>query len=85
MENSGMGAIPVAKGFAFRVWAPHAENVFVTGSFNDWSKISTPLISEKNGYWFAEVPEAKMGDEYRYLIHGPKGSVSRIDPYARKV
>jgi len=83
--NKGMGAIPSAKGVTFRVWAPHAEKVYVTGTFNDWSKTSTPLVSEKNGYWSTEVSEAKAGDEYRYLIHGPKGPLSHIDPYARKV
>ena len=80
-----MGAMPSARGVTFRVWAPHAEKVFVTGTFNDWSKTSTPLAKEKNGYWFAKVSKAKTGDEYRYLIHGPKGPLSRIDPYARKV
>ena len=25
--NKGMGAIPIAKGVTFRVWAPHAEKV----------------------------------------------------------
>ena len=85
MNNPGMGAIPGAKGVTFRVWAPHAEKVYVTGTFNDWGETSTPLNSEENGYWSSAVPEAKIGDEYRYLIHGPKGIVSRIDPYARKV
>jgi 1,4-alpha-glucan branching enzyme len=85
IEHPGMGAIPGAKGVTFRVWAPHAEKVYVTGTFNDWSKTSTPLVSEKNGYWSADVSEAKQGDEYRYLIHGPKGPLSRIDPYTRKV
>jgi 1,4-alpha-glucan branching enzyme len=80
-----MGAVPGARGVAFRVWAPHAERVFVTGTFNDWSKTLTPLAKEKNGYWFAKVSKAKTGDEYRYLIHGSKGPLSRIDPYARKV
>jgi 1,4-alpha-glucan branching enzyme len=84
-KHPGLGAIPTAKGVSFRVWAPHAEKVYVTGTFNDWSKISTPLASEKNGYWSTEVSEAKAGDEYRYLIHGPKGLLSHIDPYARKV
>jgi 1,4-alpha-glucan branching enzyme len=68
-----MGAVPGARGVAFRVWAPHAERVFVTGTFNDWSKTLTPLAKEKNGYWFAKVSKAKTGDEYRYLIHGSKG------------
>ena len=31
------------------------------------------------------MAEAKVGDEYRYVIHGPESSFSRIDPYARKV
>src|SRR5450631_3558696 len=81
----GMGAMPGASGTVFRVWAPHAEQVCVTGTFNDWSKTSRSLVSENNGYWCAKVPEAKTGDEYKYLIHGPQGPLSRIDPYARKV
>ncbi|HME44824.1 MAG TPA: alpha-amylase family glycosyl hydrolase [Syntrophorhabdales bacterium] len=80
-----MGAIPDAEGVSFRVWAPHAEKVYVTGTFNDWSKTATPLFSEKNGYWSTDVSGAKTGDEYRYLIHGPKRPLSRIDPYVRKV
>jgi 1,4-alpha-glucan branching enzyme len=83
--HPGMGSIPGAKGVSFRVWAPNAEKVFVSGTFNDWNKTSTPLTSEMNGYWFAEVAEAKTGDEYRYMIHGQNGELSRIDPYARKV
>ena len=83
------GPYPRAKGVTFRVWAPHAEKVYVTGTFNDWSKTSTPLAGEKNGYWSTHVPKAKTGDEYRYLIHTPAEwnlpPLSRIDPYARKV
>ena len=85
IKYPGMGAIPTSKGVTFRVWAPHAEKVYVTGTFNDWGKTSTPLAKEENGYWSTDVSEAKAGDEYRYLIHGPKGVLSRIDPYARKV
>jgi 1,4-alpha-glucan branching enzyme len=84
-KHSGMGAIPYAKGVAFRVWAPHAEKVCLIGSFNDWNESSLPLSNENNGYWSVDVSEAKVGDEYRYLIHGPDSSFSRIDPYARKV
>ncbi|MCB2180528.1 MAG: alpha amylase C-terminal domain-containing protein [Desulfobulbaceae bacterium] len=84
-KNPGMGAIPNAKVVTFRVWAPHAEKVYVTGTFNDWNKTSTPLATEENGFWSADVPEAKTGDEYLYLIHGVNGPVTRIDPYARKV
>ena len=80
-----MGATPGAKSVTFRVWAPHAEKVYVAGTFNDWSTTSTALIHEENGHWSADVPEAKAGDEDQYLIHGPQGPLSRIDPYARRV
>ncbi|MCX5700446.1 MAG: alpha-amylase family glycosyl hydrolase [Candidatus Omnitrophica bacterium] len=85
IKHPGMGAILGAKGVTFRVWVPHAEQVYVTGTFNDWSKTSTPLVKEDNGYWSVDVTKAKVGDEYRYLIHGPKEPLTRIDPYARKV
>jgi 1,4-alpha-glucan branching enzyme len=81
----GMGAIPYESGVTFRVWVPHAKEVYVYGTFNRWSETSNPLNSENNGYWSADVPEAKIGDEYRYFIHSQKGNISRIDPYARKV
>lgn len=84
-KQPGMGAITNENSVTFRVLATYAEKVYVTGTFNDWSKTSTPLFSENNGYWSTDVPEAKAGDEYRYLIHGREGIVYRIDPYARKV
>ena len=88
-KHPGLGAIPNAKGVSFRVWAPHAEKVYVIGTFNKWNETSNPLVSEQNGYWSASVPGAKAGDEYRYMIHTPVDwklpPLSRIDPYARKV
>jgi 1,4-alpha-glucan branching enzyme len=89
VKHPGMGAIPNAKGVAFRVWVPHAEKVYVTGTFNDWSKTAASLSKEENGYWSIDVTEAKAGDEYRYLIQAPAEwnlpLISRIDPYAKKV
>lgn len=84
-----MGPVLSKKGVLFRVWAPHAEKVYVTGTFNDWSETLTPLCKRKDGNWSALVPNAKAGDEYRYVIHTPSDynlpPFSRIDPYARKV
>ena len=37
----GMGALPYDGGTTFRVWAPHAEAVVVTGSFDDWAPEAT--------------------------------------------
>ena len=37
------------------------------------------------GGWYVDVPGAKPGDEYRFLIHNGDTVLSRIDPYARAV
>jgi 1,4-alpha-glucan branching enzyme len=81
----GMGSILHAKGVAFRVWAPHAQQVSVIGSFNDWDGTQHPMLAEENGYWYANVPEAHAGDQYRFLLSTPEGEFKRIDPYAREV
>jgi 1,4-alpha-glucan branching enzyme len=81
-----MGAIPHSAGVAFRVWAPNAEAVSVIGSFNSWDAGKHPLTRENaEGYWYADVPAAKIGDEYRYSLKTQAGTLSRIDPYAREV
>ncbi len=82
----GMGAIPHDKGVAFRVWAPHAEAVAVVGSFNGWDATKHPMIRENDeGYWYTNVPTAKIGDEYRFNLKTSVGELSKIDPYAREV
>lgn len=82
---NGMGSIPHSSGVAFRVWAPNAEAAFVIGSFNNWCKDSHPMTSENNGYWYTSVPEATIGNEYRFrFLHGGR-ELFRIDPYARQV
>jgi 1,4-alpha-glucan branching enzyme len=80
-----MGAIPHAKGVGFRVWAPHAERVSVIGSFNGWDSGKHPMLAEANGYWSADVVEAHVGDQYKFLLTTATGDYQRIDPYAREV
>lgn len=84
-HQAGMGALPFAGGVFFRVWAPHADSVAVIGDFNDWSESANPLSSEGNGFWYGEVAEAAVGQEYRYHIVNGDQQFSRIDPYARQV
>ena len=82
---SGMGDLPHEAGVAFRVWAPNAQKVFVMGTFNDFSEESHPMESEDGGTWYVNVPEAKIGQEYRYLIINGDQRHSRMDPRAREV
>ena len=83
--QKGMGAIVHKGGVAFRVWAPYAGSVFVKGEFNDWSETANPLTHEENGYWYTDVPSAKPGDEYKFVIISGDRKLERIDPYARQV
>lgn len=81
----GMGAIIQPQGVFFRVWAPNADEVFIAGSFNDFSKDASPLAAEENGYWVGLIDHAKSGDEYKYFLKTPYGEFFRNDPYARSV
>ena len=83
--QEGMGAIVHRDGVAFRVWAPNAGSVFVKGDFNDWSDTATPLAHEENGYWYTDVPSARPGQEYKFVILNGEQKLERIDPYARQV
>jgi 1,4-alpha-glucan branching enzyme len=84
-QHEGMGAIPYQEGTTFRVWAPHADKLSVTGTFNNWSKTANPMAHEGNGNWSCDIAEAKAGDQYRYIIVSGSRELSRIDPYAREV
>ena len=65
----GMGSIPHENGVFFRVWAPHAKKIFVTGEFNNWSKTKHPMTHEANGYWGLNIPEATISNQYKYILH----------------
>ncbi len=79
------GAVPYKNGCRFAVWAPHADEVYVMGSFNNWSKDAGPLAKQPDGVWSADLPGAKPGDEYRFRLIAQGRELSRIDPYARRV
>src|SRR3954447_6760925 len=94
-----MGALPYDGGTTFRVWAPHALEVFVTGTFDDWARDATPLArdgahradgpdgadGEWGGTWSVDVRGVSPGAEYKFTVRTPDGDLSRIDPYARQV
>lgn len=68
----------------FRVWAPDAKNVSVTGDFNDWSETENPMKPLKNsgGVWEAEIKNIKPYDMYKYCITAADGrTLMKCDPY----
>lgn len=81
-KSAGMGAVINDGITTFRVWAPNADKIFVTGDFNDWNETNFPLDSEQNGYWSGVTSDAQEGQEYKYLIHNGAHKFFRNDPYA---
>lgn len=68
----------------FRVWAPDAKSVSVTGDFNDWSETENPMKPLKNsgGVWEAEIKNIKPYDMYKYCITAADGrTLMKCDPY----
>ena len=80
-----MGATVLGQGAAryvtFRVWAPNASAVAVSGDFNGWKE--EPLRQELNrpGHWTLDHRRARPGDAYRFVVDDHP----RRDPRARAV
>ena len=79
-----MGSIPYSGGVTFRVWAPDATSVAVTGDFNGWSSTANLLVEESasTGLWSADVPNATAGQQYKYKL---SGTLTKMDPRSREV
>lgn len=75
------GAHITENGCTFRTFAPSAQRVCVIGDFNAWHEddMSQP---ENNGVWQTEIPAAKAGQLYKYVIYSQKGRVEHCDPYS---
>jgi 1,4-alpha-glucan branching enzyme len=72
------------EGTCFAVWAPNAEQVFVMGDFNGWSKSSHPLRPKgQSGIWEGFIPGVGEGATYKYhIVSRYKGyKVDKADPF----
>ena len=86
--HAGMGAVVFddgggATGTAFRVWAPNAQQVWVSGGFNGWSGSAAPLASEGNGNWSLDVRSLGAGAEYKFVLDTGLWTNWRNDPHAK--
>ncbi|MBQ9544475.1 MAG: 1,4-alpha-glucan branching protein GlgB [Clostridia bacterium] len=70
-------------GWVFRVWAPNALEVSLTGDFNFWNTEELKMTKDPFGVWEVRSEFAKKGDRYQYFIRSADGStVYKNDPYA---
>lgn len=55
---------------AFACHAPAARQVFLAGTFNDWSTSAAPMRRSEDGRWTIDMPLAPGRYEYKFLVDG---------------
>ena len=68
----------------FRVWAPHAEYVALTGDFTDWNNGTYPMQRlTEGGIWETRVPVSRLceGQAYKYFIRNGCRELYKADPF----
>lgn len=81
----GLGGELTPTGAHFRVWAPDADTVSVTGDFDGWAMTTHPLTKGDDMVWAGDVAGATAGQQYRYVIGQGGQTLVRSDPRARRL
>lgn len=67
----------------FRVWAPFAKSVAISGTFTPKGPI--PLANEGDGYWATVLDGVEPGHTYKYQLETEHGMREKNDPRARVI
>jgi 1,4-alpha-glucan branching enzyme len=82
--HAPMGGTLVPGGATFRVWAPRANAVHVSGGFNGWTHDgSSRMAPIGGGHWAGFVPGLQNGEQYLFYVEGTGSSGFKRDPRAR--
>lgn len=79
------------KGWIYREWAPHAQDVYLFGDFNDWQRYSHRLTPNRYGQWEIFLPDDQYRDRFvhqgrvKILVHSESGWDEKIPAYIRRV
>lgn len=77
------GCHPDGQETVFRVWAPGAENLYVTGSFCGWDPCRYPMQETEPGLFCLTLPGISQYDVYKYVRMTADGQpVFKSDPFA---
>lgn len=79
-----LGAHRVDDGYVFRVWAPNADSISVSGDFNGWTDADPMMRVTEGGVWEAVIPFDRIcaGALYKYRIVSGDRVLFKADPYA---
>ena len=73
-------------GWVYREWAPGADQVFLTGDFNNWQWIDTPLTRLDNGNWEVFLPGDTLHNGSRVITIVKNGDhlTQHLPAYTRR-
>ncbi len=58
------------KRITFKVVAPDAKEVFLSGTFNKWSQSADPMKKDETGTWKKIKMLPKGTHEYKFIVDG---------------
>lgn len=78
-----MGCHKKDDSYVFRVWAPHADRVFLVGDFNGWDESYPMERITLLGIFEVSVDASKIniGQKYKYKIYNGNRALYKSDPY----
>lgn len=74
--------------WVLREWAPHATEIFLIGTFNNWQRLEAYRMKKtEGGVWELKVPLARIHhlDLYKLFVVWDGGSGERIPAWSRRV
>ena len=77
----------VEGGWVYREWAPGADQLYLTGDFNEWHWVDTPMTRKENGNWelFLEGDILHEGSRVLTIVQNGDGLSQHVPIYARRV
>lgn len=81
---SFMGVHKQKDSYVFRVWAPNAGSVGITGDFNGWTNSNKMERISEGGIWEGCVSDSCFGEgsKYKFIIERDGKTIYKADPYA---
>lgn len=83
--EEGVNLTADGTGAVVSCWAPRARNVWLSGSFNNWSQTSKTRLIQHKDDWVGFVPGVREGDQYKFWVEGEGTSGYKRDPCAREL
>ncbi len=75
-------------GWVYREWAPHANQLYLTGEFNDWRWLDYPMARLENGVWELKLDGDNAlwdGCKVKTIVDADGTRAERIPLYAKRV